>query len=148
VTFSCKKPVPALPPHVVTVSPLIGCPLRRLPPGRLLGGPLPRHSGEVGQVTGAVAVRACGAVGLVELDGQLDRLVALRLWRRSVLAAHFEETHRQPEHRTGEAVSADFLDAGLPAMAPRQLDSFFVRLPNVDELPELLQPHSTSTPDG
>jgi hypothetical protein len=64
-----------------------------------------------------------------------------------MLAAHFEETHRETDHRPGEAISADCLDAGVPAVAPRELDGLFVGPPHVDGLPELLHSHPTSTPD-
>ncbi len=90
MTLAGQKPVAAPAALVMAPGPFVGSLLRRCLPRCFLGGALVCHGGQVGQLGRAVAVRAGGAVCLVELDGQLQGLVSLGAGRRGVLAAHFE----------------------------------------------------------
>ena len=147
MTFAGQKLVPPLASPMMPQSFLIRSLLRRRFPGRLIGGALSCDGRQARQLAGWVTVRTADAVGLIELDGQLQGLVPFGHRRRGVLAAHRDRTHRHAEHRPGPAVAVDGLDPGVAAMTPRQLDDLFGGPPQGHGVIELLPAHPISTPD-
>lgn len=107
-----------------------------------LGRTLGRDGGEAGQLARSVTMRATDAVGFVERKRLLERLMALGARRRSMLTADLEQAHREPQHGSGHAVAMDRLDAGVTAVAPRQLDRVGVRPSPRDRIVELLYQHA------
>lgn len=104
-------------------------------------GALRGHGGQVGQEPRSVPMRTAHAVGFVEREGQVQRLMALRARRRSMLTAHLEEAHREAHHGPHHAVPADVLDSPVTAMPPHQLDGLGVRPSHRDRFVQLLHAH-------
>ena len=106
-----------------------------------------RHGGQVGQVSGAIPVLATEAVLLVEVDGELQGLKTLHARGRSMLAADFHQSHGEVERRPNGTVTVNQFDAGVPAVAARELDGLRVCLAPCDGLVEFIHLHIPSTPD-
>jgi len=63
-----------------------------------------------------------------------------------MFTAHFQQPHRQPEHRPDIAIAAGSLNLRMAAVTPRQLDSLHVRPAHFHTLVEH-SAHPPGTPD-
>jgi integrase len=113
-------------------------------PALPVGLPQDRLAGLLDRVSGPMArfVIALAAIHALRPDelralklADLDLVRArLTVRRRRVLAPHFEQAHRKPDHRPHVAVPADQFNAGMTAVPPRQLNGLHIRPAHIDAL--------------